>query len=110
MGYYTNYTISIEPSSEEKLQQIAEYLNQITDYRCFTLSKDKTKIVSETITWYEYDSDIKETSVEFIDTFFTVHGEGENSSDVWNYYCCNGKGYKQEAIITIPDFDSSKLI
>jgi len=59
--------------------------------------------------WDNYKGLLVNLSLEYPDTLFTLHGEGEDTNDIWNFYVRNGLSQFEKAIITIPDFDETKL-
>lgn len=64
---------------------------------------------NESCKWYEYEKDMRKLSEEIKNVLFTLHGEGEESGDIWNAYFLNGKMQKEKASIQILPFDKSKL-
>jgi hypothetical protein len=59
--------------------------------------------------WYEQDRDMKLFSRKFPLAVFVLTYSGEDHPDLGVYYYKNGKGYHEDAIITYPEFDESKL-
>lgn len=55
----------------------------------------------ESCKWYEHESDMKAMSAVFPDVLFKLHGEGEESGDIWNAYYLNGKSQKKKARIML---------
>ena len=69
------------------------------------LSFDNT----ERTKWYTDDKEMLKLSKKFPDVLFKLHGEGEESDDIWERYFMNGKSQYCQAEIVIPPFDKSKL-
>lgn len=59
--------------------------------------------------WYEHEADMRKMSEEIKQVLFTLHGEGEESGDIWTAYFLNGKMQKEKAQIQIAGFDKKKL-
>lgn len=72
------------------------------DYALCLDSDEETK-------WYENEDEMLELSQEFPDVLFKLHGEGEESGDIWDKYFMNGKMQYCPAEIHIPEFDRNKL-
>lgn len=52
---------------------------------------------------------MKAFSVEHPMMLFTLHGEGEESGDIWNEYYLAGKVQVAKALLQIAPFDAKKL-
>jgi hypothetical protein len=99
MGYYTDYTISAEPTLPEDFQWPKEfYVEEYGGGSMYTHDK-----------WYSWRDDITEFSKKHPNILFTVHGEGEDSSDLWNCYIQNGKSQYCEARIEYPPYDPKEM-
>lgn len=60
--------------------------------------------------WYEHDTAVCAMSAEFPNTVFRLHGEGEESGDLWEHYFHNGKVlHKAKAVVTFSKPDLTKL-
>lgn len=59
--------------------------------------------------WYEHVGDMVALSRRFPEVLFTLHGEGEESGDIWRKYFLGGKVQVARATITFDDFDPAKL-
>ena len=59
--------------------------------------------------WYEHETDMKALSLRFPEVLFTLHGEGEESGDVWNKYFRNGKCQVAKGVVTIAPFNPKEL-
>ncbi len=55
--------------------------------------------------WYSYQEDMIAFSKQFKDVVFKVHGEGEESGDIWDAYFLNGKSQVHKAKILIDECD-----
>lgn len=106
MGYYTSYELKVlegDLTIQEILEQVGsefEGLNYAIDEDGDCLSECK---------WYEHEAEMKSLSEKFPDIVFSLHGEGEESEDVWYKYFKNGKMQECYAKITYDEYDESKL-
>lgn len=64
---------------------------------------------AESCKWYEHETDMRKMSEDIKHVLFTLHGEGEESGDIWTAYFLNGKMQKEKAMIQIAPFDKKKL-
>lgn len=58
--------------------------------------------------WYEHDKSMIALSAKYPTTVFCLHGDGEESSDVWDKYYVGGKLQHEERLkveLPVPDFD-----
>ena len=106
MGYYTEYNLDVGYADDEQFNQIVSALrekhvigNALNDH---LNSYQKTK-------WYNWKQDMKDVSALFPDVHFTLSGEGETNSDIWEAHFVAGKMQVCKAEIVIPPFDPKKL-
>lgn len=59
--------------------------------------------------WYDWKEDMSLLSKRFPEILFYLHGEGENSDDLWDAYFLGGKSQYCPAVITYDDFNPDKL-
>lgn len=109
MGYMTYFTVSRndgEPFTPEQL----EALDQLDVFDNKTEGGDDRVVALEgAAKWYYCSVDMKEFSRAFPDVVFRLHGEGEESGDLWDAYFKNGKWQECRADIIYPDYDEEKL-
>lgn len=120
MGYYTNYSLSIE-KNEFNTKDIFSYIKE--QYKthnkfypfayCFEYYEGKEissiDFNGEYAKWYDHDDEMLELSKQFPETVFCLYGEGEASEDMWYTYYKNGKLQHCPAKITFDEYDESKL-
>ena len=108
MSYITDYKININPYDKPRVALLKERLESITGYG-FEV-KGKSVIVSD-FTWYEDSKVLVQISSEdeFRDVLITAHCTCREDMARWEIHAKNGKGYRQDAIVTMPEFDESKL-
>lgn len=100
MGYYTTYTITVEPSVRDEVLQT---LNKISDG---DVPSDSDVFNAK---WYDSADHLYWTSKKFPNTLITVEGEGEESGDLWIEYWLNGKVCGGAAKIIYPEYKPSLL-
>lgn len=96
MGYYTRFDLSDNrPEIIQALGEVSGYGEEIDNF-------------SE-LKWYTCEADMIKVSKMFPDELITVHGEGEESGDIWSRYAKNGKIQFEKATIVVAPFDECKL-
>lgn len=108
MGYTTYFTVSRndgEPFTSEQL----EALNGLDVFDGDTEEGDRVVALKGAAKWYNCSADMKEFSLAFPDVVFKLHGEGEESGDLWDEYFKNGMSQECRADIIYPDYDEEKL-
>lgn len=105
MGYYTNYTLTVEEFNPAVIDEIEKII--VDEWKmehwydcCWALGEVK---------WYEHDKDMLTLSQHFPNVVFDLYGEGEDAEDMWHTYYKNGKKQHCPAIITFEPYDESKL-
>lgn len=105
MGYYTNYTLTVEEYDPAKIDAMEKI---IIDEWGLGRDCECQWYVWET-KWYEHDKDMLALSQQFPDNVFDLYGEGENSEDMWHTYYKNGKKQHCPARIEYDPYDETKL-
>jgi len=107
MGYYTDYTLETHKSK----MNISDILGNLSenDFGGLNYAIDVYGEYYESVKWYDHEDDMKKLSLKFPDVIFKLHGEGENSGNLWDKYFKNGKMQTCYAVITFDDYDESKL-
>lgn len=104
MGYYTQY--NLELSDESLKDEVADALREL---EVINYALDSNLESYDSVKWYNYGEDMKNISLQFPDVLFTLTGLGEESEDIWVAYFKGGKYQYEKAVITLPEFDESKL-
>jgi hypothetical protein len=104
MGYYTHYSMDARNLNEKEFdalidackerQIVASDTNKygVFDNYSYDISDNSVVFESyEACKWYEHDKDMIEISSMFPNAVFCLHGEGEESDDLWNTYYSNGE-------------------
>ena len=103
MGYETRYRLTVR---DETPRPIGTLLSTSEEAE-FCLHQ--TGATSEPGNWYKHESEIIAHSLLFPYHVFTLHGEGEESGDIWDKHFKNGKMQVCKAEVACPPFDESKL-
>lgn len=109
MGYYTDFQLDYELTRdpgypEPDTAAIQAALEEISGYGwdewADTLMLSNAK-------WYEEKDHMYSLSKQFPQVIFHLHGEGENSDDVWEEHWQNG--CVQTCVAEFPPFDPKKM-
>lgn len=110
MGYYTTYSLNMENSQSEDAQRIYDFAKEKDMDFIWGFTVDGETIeTSDPMKWYEHEEEMREISRAFPHILFKLHGEGEETGDIWNEYYRDGKMQRCNAEIIIPPFDENKL-
>lgn len=113
MGYYTAYNLSVRTVDNKSeiidLATIDNIVSLLVEKGVIGYALDENLNCHDTVTWYDYEEDMLDISKQFPDVLFCLHGEGEESGDIWDHYFLNGKAQYCKAEINIPPFDPNRL-
>ena len=119
MGYYTKFEIEISGEGDNWVTGVDRDGNRVEvnigiDHDVVLqeikdLSGYDDPFDSDIYKWYEYDENMREVSIKYPALLFTLHGEGEESSDLWCAYYQNGKCQRVDAEITYAPHDPTKM-
>ena len=110
MGYYTGYSLKLSTMqglTVENQDEIIADLLATNDCANFALDEDGCQ--QEPCKWYDHDPEMKKFSKKYPDVLFCLHGDGEESGDIWDKYYHDGKSQVCKAQIVVPAFDKNKL-
>jgi hypothetical protein len=105
VGYYTYYSLTVD---KEDLTEVISAIFAADEDKWYALEQEGFKGSWDGVQsckWYNHEKDMKELSLQFPGALFTLHGEGENTGDLWNLYCQDGRLQEQHAEIVYPPFD-----
>ncbi len=115
MGYSTVFTLVTDHLDPAAIDLIKQHIQQLRkehgedwfygifgDEGCGELGQGWGK-------WYDYQYEMSELSKVCPDIRLTLHGEGEESGDIWNEHYLNGNFQYIKARIILDDFDPAKL-
>lgn len=94
MGYYTYYTLAYYGSPEDE-QALQDFQPDQADF------KFPVKLIKQLIAdngdndwkWYDWEEDMQTLARKFPNITFALHGDGEESDDIWEW---RGRGDKYE--------------
>lgn len=107
MGYYTQYVLEVDAPAGHPVcdEPVAYWSNDDGDFTVRTFIDDPP----EPCKWYEHEEDLVALSKKHPDVLFTLHGEGEESGDLWVQYFKGGKTQLEKAHIVFGKFDPKRL-
>jgi len=122
MGYCTWYEFSTQ-DNKHKVGDIVSYMKNKEEsdvwfypfsyaFKDYLGSEDRNDFdlsPDNTVKWYDHDEEMLELSKQFPNTVFCLHGEGEESGDLWYCYYKNGKKQYCPAQIVYEEYDETKL-
>ena len=91
MGYYTNYSLTIEDRQGEVIDKYSEkyaaVYNRLTDrFNEMIGTKDALDALIHDYAewkWYNYEKDMFAIALDYPDFIFTLSGRGEEPEDIW---------------------------
>lgn len=96
MGYYTDYTLSVE-NAEGKEEEIEQRIREVSGYSGLGFEDVYN------CKWYSCFKDMKAVSLEFPNVTFYVYGEGGERGDMWKAIFRNGKSKDVKPQVVWPD-------
>lgn len=106
MGYSTGYSLEVL-ESDKSFEEI--YNEVVYDYEDIEWAMDENGQRNEPCKWYDHEEHMKEISKLYPGVIFKLHGEGEESGDVWYKYFKDGKMQDCPARLTFDEYDENKL-
>lgn len=106
MSYYTRYELSFPELNEEgKDSGICSKIRKEVE----ETSGCGSSLFEDVVKWYDFKSDMREVSALYPTVLMVLHGEGEESGDLWGAYFLGGKMQLCQAEVTYPEYDETKL-
>jgi hypothetical protein len=103
MGYSTYYTLTRYDGKDFTEEQLAS-IKEIGEFEDVA-----AQMCEGHARWYDWREDMLKLSLKHTDTLFLLHGEGEESGDLWDAYFGRGKVQVCAAEIVYPEFDERKM-
>ena len=107
MGYRTYHTMMVLDTDEEKEGEIIDKLRETCEDAKYSIDEDGYPM--DETKWYDCDQHLREFSKKYPDVVICIHGEGEETGDIWDHYFKDGKMQSCDAEVIIPPYDESKL-
>lgn len=98
MGYDTRYKLTVNSGQPVALGIFGKTIEEFRKaYEYADLALDDFGDPEEPCTWYTHEAELVAFSRLHPGYVFTLHGEGEDSGDIWKLYVKNGEATKSEA-------------
>lgn len=100
MGYYTYFNLEVKgvrsPVEAQRLCSCLRSMNIVPDilnedYRYEQKESYVFYFADDVAKWYESEEDMQKISRQFPGMTFMLHGEGENTGDLWEAYFHDGQ-------------------
>jgi hypothetical protein len=111
MGYYTNFQLTVfEGTADMDAVRIAlgHVMGLPSEESPFENDGDCIT-TADSLKWYDHDDDCAEMSTQFPNVVFKLHGEGEETGDLWDAYYKDGKCQICRAKAVYPPYDPTKM-
>lgn len=117
MGYYTQHNLEVRNvKSEAEFKKLCDAMvldgstHSIIGYALDDGYYNPEQKIAEFYScgeckWYDHEVDMFRISCEFPDMVFCLHGEGEETGDLWDDYYRNGMRSLCRAEVVYPDPD-----
>ena len=114
MGYYTNFELSVlegtaDMNAVHKALRVIMHFDYEDDFNIYMPVEDNTIRSGDSMKWYDHDEDCATLSKVFPGVVFKLHGEGEETGDIWNSYYKDGQCQICRAKFVYPEYDEKKL-
>jgi hypothetical protein len=106
MGYCTRYSLEVK-EGDLRIQEILDQVENEFEGLNYAIDSDGDSL--DSVKWYEHEAEMHFLSLKFPNIVFQLHGEGEESGDVWYKYFKNGSLQHCPAVITFAEYDEKKL-
>jgi hypothetical protein len=106
MGYYTHFDLTMHPEQDtaRELEIMRVIASKIYEEDPANISGNTASwCLSDHLKWYDHIEHMIEVSKQFPDIAFILDGEGEEYSDIWREYYCNGEWEGVCAEIVYPE-------
>lgn len=101
MGYYTQYSLTVTGIPDEQTKNaLVKYIDSLWWRSIFDQCPDDNRLANDTFCleyypideakWYQCEDDIAGLSKQFPQCYFKLHGDGEDTFDIWDCYFKDG--------------------
>lgn len=115
MSYYTQYNIKLSKILDDDFdapititspaKSLQNRINTMTPFEIEQITDTEWDGMA---TWYDHENDLAEISKDYPDWLFTIHGNGEDSDDIWVTYIYDGLVQNHKLIQKDPPIDMNK--
>ncbi len=114
MGYYTYHELHVGKANVGKSESAHEFKDYAEDVDYARVLEEVEKQIGfnpfdDDCKWYSSQQDMLEVSKKFPELLIRVHGNGEESDDIWYHYFHNGKQQFCKVEFVFPDMDWKKF-
>lgn len=92
MGYYTQFTFTLEDGPEEQYNKMTKDIDEIMG------CSDTSQYESVNAKWRSYEEDMERLSKKYPEITVRVNGNGDYPDDVWQDFWHNGKQFHEFAV------------
>ena len=89
MGYYTQFSITLEDGPEEQYGRMLKDIDDILG--CGDMSAFEAVYAK----WYRIEEDMERLSRKYPDITVRIYGDGEESDDLWQTFWHNGRQFSE---------------
>lgn len=108
MGYNTYFELYITSPKDVIAKQLEELNAEIEKMNVFEEGSLEDGLYTYGH-WYDYDLDMLKLSAKYPDYIFELHGNGEETEDLWIHYFVGGRSQYCHAKITYDSFSANCL-
>jgi len=109
MGYSTSYELHSEPAVSFPIwSDVVSELRQFSEGARYALDEDGDTY--ESCKWYDHEVDLSDFSKTHPELRFILHGEGEETGDIWAKHFVEGQICRCKAEIVIPEYNEINLV
>lgn len=111
MGYYSYFELSAKPFDSKTLVPMSRYEELDVEIAKMNVMEDHIyeNEWSGYGKWYDCREDMLLLSTKFPEMLFTLHGDGDETGDLWYEYYNNGRLQRCPAEIVYPVYEEEKL-
>jgi hypothetical protein len=108
MAYRPYFTIELNEDSLGIIEAVIDAIEEETGY--LVVYQNELCCTVYDVSWHNWDTELKEISLAFADTLFTITREGDDSNDKWIAYIRNGNMQWGHVVLFYPPLDEAKLL
>lgn len=110
MAYRTWHSLYVYDKNMKYLELESNvFESKITSFCEDDPDNDSGYYFNQELCWENMEKDMREFSKRYPKYIFCIHGEGEESTDLWDVYFKDGKMQICPVIITYPEYNETLL-